>query len=328
MKRRAVALLITLVFIAAALGFAALFFTRTNRAVERVVASESTLEINALLYYLAHSAIKELVKTAKRQAVAICAIAENKKSCQEKVMIEIYDIFYSLPLAFQIGKNYVNIRCSPSGTKPNINLLKIPDGVSEQDRDHIAFRRRDRTEQFLRDRYRLYASWQFFELLDFTFDTSGEKNAYLKNDKRLNVAKPNIERGRIGSPRQLYAIAQDYAILTQDESVLSIPWETLFSYESPNDLIDFNNMDREACKLVFHNMNGACDRFNDERVSQEDLTRRYIDANQTINDFSLTFGFNSSLLCNINYAVGKKNFRYSFYYDTNAEKLNGFRIIE
>lgn len=327
MNRRGVALLIALVFIAAMLSFAALFFARTNRALERVAARDAAIQINSILFHLSNSVLGELVKTAKSEAGAICALAEDKNDCENEALFEIYKIFYALPLAFKTGGAYVNVNCSPSGTKLNINALKTPDGVDETKRDSPIFRVRDRVDRFLRDRYGLYASWQFFELLDFVFDTSGEKNAYLQNDKRLNVAKPYMERGRIGSLRRLREIAEDYAALSRDEAALNIPWDRFFEFDSPNAALDYNYMEQASCEIVFYDMPNACDR-SDERTSQNDLIARYGDANQTINDFSVKFDFNPMLSCKINYSSGKQTFGYAFYYDVENRKLSGFRILD
>ncbi|MDR1452206.1 MAG: hypothetical protein LBI57_07775 [Helicobacteraceae bacterium] len=327
MNRRAVALLIALVFIAAMLGFAALFFQRTNRAFARVAQRDAAIQTNSILFHLSNSVLGELVQAAKSEANAICALAEDKNDCREKALIEIYKVFYSLPLAFETGGAYTNVKCSPAGLKLNINSLKIPDGIDDNNRNQPVFRIRDRVDRFLRDRYGLYASWQLFELMDFVFDANGTKNVYLGKDTRLNVAKPNMERGRIGSLQKLRAIAEDYVALAKDESVFAIPWDQFFEFESPVAALDYNYMDQKACELAFYDTPGACDR-RDEWTYEADLIARFSDANQTINDFSVKFGFNPSMSCRVNYTSGANVFGYAFYYDANSRKLSGFRVID
>ncbi|GHS87039.1 hypothetical protein FACS189487_02410 [Campylobacterota bacterium] len=320
------ALLITMVFIVLMLSFAAIFYERTTNAIARSTAQSAASAANSLLYSFAKSALDELTQTIKKETDALCRLDSDPNNCRETILIESFDYIYKLPIFFDLGGFHVSIACSPQGLKADINSLKIEDNIDETNRDQPVFRRRDAVESYLRDTYHLYSSWQFFELLDFVFDSSGRRNGYLRNDTRLNISNPSLERGRVSSARVLRMIAQDYVVRTHDEAALKIDWDALFDYELPSGKIDFNNMAQESCEMVFSDMPTVCDRSGEERVKREDITTRFSQSEKTIGDFGLIFGFNPNLSCRVTYQNDKARLGFSFYYNSENGQLHGLKI--
>ena len=323
MRRSGVALLITLLFIAAMMGLATLFFSLTNRAFSRVAEREATLQANTLLFNLKHEVVGELIDYAKTQAVAVCAVASDKAGCQRETMGVIMDSFYGLPLTLQTGRANTVLSCNPAGTRIDINTLKLPEDANVSAAD--VHYRRTQVERYLQDRYRLYASWQFFELLDFVFDKTGEKYAYLKNDTRLNIADNRFERGRIGSLRRLRAIVEDYVLLSNDQNALTVPWGDLFAFESLKTGLDFDHLSKEACEIAFAQTPAACEMVG-LKLPREEISRLSDEANASIAHFKIGFGYNPVLDCQVNYRVGDRQHRFGFGYDAETTRLFGFTM--
>ncbi|MDR2905118.1 MAG: hypothetical protein LBU73_04090 [Helicobacteraceae bacterium] len=324
--KKGAALIISMVFILLMLSFAAVFYNRTSTAFARASAKDAAISANTLLFSFAKSALDELIRTIKTEAVAFCSFVEDKSGCQEEILIEAFDILYKIPIFLDIGGWHISIACAPQGLKVDINSLKIEPKSDLSDRANPIVRRREIVEKFLRNEYKLYSSWQFFELLDFVFDTTSQVNSYLRGDTRLNITNPTLERGRISSPRVLRLIARDYAARTHDEAALKIEWEDIFTFENPGGKIDFNNMSKESCEMLFYDMPDLCARNPERRARYEDLTTRFRDANETIADFNLFFGFNPKLNCRVAYRSQNADLKYSFYYDSNLGEVSGFVI--
>lgn len=322
MRRRGVALLITLVFIAAMMALAAVFFGLSKRAFERVADREATLQTGTLLFELKNEVLGELINYAKTQAENGCAAASDKEGCKRDTMAAVFETFYGLPLTLQTGPSTTVLSCQPAQTKIDINTLKVPADTNASAAVHF---RRTLVERFLQERYRLYATWQLLELMDFVFDESGTKYGYLKNDERLNIASDRFEKGRIGTARQLRAIVEDYVLLSHDQDALKVPWEDLFVYESLRTQIDFNHLDATGCELIFTGVPGACDRVGESPL-EADIAALSSEANATIAHFNIAFGYNPVLDCRVNHRRGENSYRFDFGYDADSNRLFNFAM--
>lgn len=323
MNRSGVALLITLVFIAAMMALTAVFFGLSGRAFERVNEREATLQTNALLFDLKHEVVGELIGYARTRAETVCAAASDKAGCERETMAAILDGFYGLPLTLQTGSAATVLSCLPAGTAIDINSLKLPADSKTPAAD--VHYRRTKVERHLQDVHRLYATWQLFELLDYVFDETEQRYPYLKNDTRLNIAADRFERGRIGSPRQLRAIIEDYALLSNDNAALEVPWEELFVFEGLKTGLDFDHLSQTACRIVFAQTPSACERIGQYPAATE-ISALSQEANASIRHFLMTFGYNPVLDCRVTYRNGENNHRFSFGYNADSGRLFGFKM--
>ncbi|MDR3347475.1 MAG: hypothetical protein LBN32_02565 [Helicobacteraceae bacterium] len=335
MNRRAIALLITLVFILGMLAFAAIFFARTSRALERENTRAAMVGANAFLYGLSNEMLSSLALSAKNNAQNACLLAKDKNKCIDDFLKAAFDLLYTMPLAITIGGAEATALCSSAQTKIDINALKLPLGDA---RDTPTHRRRLAVERYLSERYRLYSLWQLYELIDFVFDTSGTQYAYLQNDKRLNVSNDRFERGRIGSLRAFEQIVEDYAMITHDRAALEVPWEEIFAFKSLRSQLDFRHLDEASCRIIFADNSFACDRLNEENSRQidinslpnfsaQDIQRIQDSSAEAISDFGVSFNHNPIMDCNARYINGKHVAQFAFAYDFERRALFDFRII-
>lgn len=325
MNRSGVALLITLLFIAAMMALAATFFALSNRAFSRVAEREATVQTHALLYELKHHVIGDLIDYAKAQTEPLCVAASDQAGCRQEMLATVFDGFYGLPLTVQTGPAVTVLSCQPAGTQIDINSLKLPGEANASAAATAVHYRRTKVERYLQETHRLYATWQLLELLDFVFDTTGQRYAYLKNDNRLNIARDRFERGRIGSLRQLRAIVEDYALLSNDHAALEVPWEKLFAFESLTPSLDFDHLAPEACAIAFAQTPGACEQVG-LRATRESIETLSAETNSSITHFNMRFGYNPVLDCRVSYHSGGNRHVFTFGYDADHKRLSGFSM--
>ncbi|MDR0746504.1 MAG: hypothetical protein LBE89_01285 [Helicobacteraceae bacterium] len=329
--KRGIALLITLLFLIAMFGFAALFFARSGRALARENAQQAAVSANQLLFQVSNEVLKPLTTALYKNAESICAIDEDKAKCKENFLVEAFNIFYQLPISLEAGGAVTILHCQAAQRAFDINLLKLPPGAltSGGHANDPVFRRIELFERYLTQKHGIYAAWQFIELLGFVFDTTGEQYPHLGNDKRLNVSNPHFERGRIGSLRNLMLIVDDYATLTRDERARKVPWERIFAFESLRGRIDFRHLNKESCEMIFFDDVSVCDLIGKERdIADYRVTEQLINTRlqYIIGDFAIDFGHNPVLECTIRYQRGADISLFSFAYDTSRNALFKFRI--
>lgn len=310
-----------MIFIVAILSTVALYFGFTSRAFARTSQLENMVQTNLIIKDLKSGLLKELSSVAKTTATDLCATADDKSSCESDTLRAILDSFYGLPLSFSIGTKEAVLSCLPAQTKIDINTLKVAD----QTRDEKVHFRRKMVERYLQDEYKLYASWQFFELLDFVFDENGTKFGYLKNDDRLNVADDSFALGAINSYRSLQKIASDYATITSDKSALNVPFDELFVFESARNRLDFDHLDQKACDIIFGKASPVCDLVG-KKATFDDVISLSSDANLSIYNFLVDFGYNPILDCKASFRSRDKSESYSFVFDIDRGELDSFKI--
>ncbi|GHV03161.1 hypothetical protein AGMMS50229_01470 [Campylobacterota bacterium] len=322
--RRGVALLITMVFVIALFGFATIFMARTNSAFKREESRMTAIGANAALFDLSNEVVGSLSRSLKTTAESACTLTDDKNDCQEKFMSVALDMFYRLPLALELGDAGVLLNCKSAQRQIDINTLKLPPQPQQND---PALLRRETIQRYLQDNYRLYSSWQLFELFDFVFDTSGVALTHIKNDKRLNVSSDRFEHGRIGSLRALKLIAEDYELLTHDDGVRDVIWEEIFAFDSHRAQIAFRYMDETTCKLIFSTNANSCDYLGVETTtSEQNSIINY--SKEAIAAFSVSFTHNPILSCQVNYSGGRSETKMSFIYDVDKQESAFFTIAD
>jgi hypothetical protein len=328
--KRGVALLITLLFLIAMFGFAALFFARSGRSLARENAQETAISANQMLFQVSNEMLKPLTAALYKNAESICAIYEDKAECREDFLIEAFNILYQMPISLEAGGAVITLNCQAAQRAFDINLLKLPTDalIGGGHANDPIFRRIELLERYLTQKHGVYAAWQFIELLGFVFDTTtGEQYPHLRNDKRLNVSSPRFERGRIGSLRNLMLIVDDYTMLTRDEAAKKVPWGRIFAFESLRGKISFRHLNKESCEMIFFDDASVCELLGKERDTEQLIDPRLL----VISDFAIDFGHNPVLECTMRYQRGANASLFSFAYNTSAyntsrDALFKFRI--
>lgn len=319
-SRRGIALLITIMFVAAMMLFASFFFERTARALKMVNDRQNALETNVLLFELANKVLPPLVDSAKQNAQDYCLLADDKKACQDDVLGAIYDVFYSLPITILINDYTAALACRPYGTMIDINSLKVPSSAKEDD---PVYKRREIVERYLQEKYRLHSVWQLYELLDFVFDDTGERFSHLRNDRRLNVSNTRFEHSFIGSKLTLTKIMADYALLTHETTMAAIDWEKIFVFDAINAPIDFKHLTDETCAMIFGSSNSECRERDQEMTTQvEQMIRTR--SPEAVSAFGVQFGINNRFDCRVR--IGNAQTQYRFLYDADSKKLSNFNM--
>lgn len=315
--RSAVALLITMIFIVAILATVGGYFAYANRAFERSGKLEELVQTNVILRDLKSGLLAELADLAKKSVESSCEVAENKNQCKSETLAAILDGFYGLPLSFPVGKKEAVITCLPAGTKLDINMLN-----SANDYNRSIFLK-TKVDRYFQDEYRLYASWQFFELLEFVFDKSEERFGYLKNDERL--ASASLPKGAVRSIRDLKKIAKDYEILTNDRSINDIPFEEIFVFESKRDRFSFDYMEKTSCQIAFGKYSPVCELLG-KKATFDDVDASDSEAGAVIKNLKIDFGYNPVLDCRVTFRSDGLSNSYGFIFDIDNKTLDRFTI--
>lgn len=325
MRRSGIALLIALLFIITLMALAAVFMKLSREAFERIHSQQSMLANIAMLHDLKEEVVGPLVDLADRAAKESCQLAENEASCIQEVKQIIFESLYQLPLSFAHEGTRTLLTCSPTGTHLDINRLRLEQNATNPEVNTPAHFRRTHFERFLQDRYRLYATWQFLELLDFVFDTTGEINAYLQNDNRLFVSDNRYYRGAILDERHFYQLVQDYVLLSHDEGALEVPWQEFLLFGAPTDRLQLTRLSPKSCELSFWGDLRVCE-SEVPFETREDLMSLSNEANLTVHHFNIHTAFNPVMQCRVLWQSGRLSHTYFFDYHLDEKALRGFSI--
>lgn len=304
-----------MIFIIAILGTVAIYFGFTNRAFARSHALEEMIQTNVIMVDLKNGVLSDLAQFAVSSAENACEMADDKQLCKSDTLSAVLDGFYGLPLSFALGQKEVVLSCLPAQTKIDINWLNE---TKDQNRSHFLH---NQIERFLQEEYRLYASWQFFELASFLFD---KRFGYLENDERL--ATPSLPKGAIRSIRDLKKIAHDYEILTGDSAIKTIPFDEIFSFETKRNQLNFDYLDKNSCFIAFGKNSAVCDLVG-KKATKEDVLAISSEAEMVIKNMKIDFGYNPILDCRVSFRKDNISNSYGFVFDINSKNLANFTIV-
>jgi hypothetical protein len=326
-SRKGIALLIALLFIITLTGLAAIFMQLSREAFESAHAQKTRLSTLAMLSDIKSEVIGPLVERAIEGARVSCELTSEPAACQREVKAAIFGSIYNLPLSFVHEGERTLLTCEPAGSRLDINRLRLEQNASNEAANAAAHHRRTRFERFLQEEYRLYATWQFLELLDFVFDTTGEVNAYLANDERLFVAGDRFYRGAVLDERHFYQIVRDYVLLSHDEQALEVPWGDFLSFDVPTKQIDFDHIAPEACALIYGSDAPPLCEASVPYGTIGELKAYSQESNLSTHHFDLQLGYNPIMSCRVRWQSGEVIHTYRFAYDIDNQRLYNFSIL-
>ncbi len=218
MRRSGIVLLMTLMLITLLMGIVTLVLTQSEKL--------SRLGGNVFYQSTSQSIVNDL---QQHLPILLSGITRADQ----------LDLALRLPLQVETQKRdfRLKVKLSSPYTRLNVNTLVDQNGTLNPKKTAIFM-----------GIFALYpiASPDIF--LNLLYDTIDIDTAERGMDTEISLTRPNAKNGFIANEREFNRIVERYLQLTQDGTVLSIPWGRYIGFDG--DKIDFNALNAETLSLI------------------------------------------------------------------------------
>jgi hypothetical protein len=218
MRRSGIVLLMTLMLITLLMGIVALVLAQ----------SEKLSQLGGNLFF--QSTSQSIVNDLQRQLpILLLGISGADQ----------LDLALRLPLQVETRKGDFRLKMKLSSpyTRLNINTLADQNGTVNTQRVALFM-----------GIFALYPIASPDVFLTLLLDTIDIDTAERGIDTEISLTRPNAKNGAIANEREFNRIVERYLHLTQDSSVLAIPWGRYIGFEG--DKMDFNAINEETLSLI------------------------------------------------------------------------------